>query len=282
VLALLALLFLLPLPYGTVVEGVVAAPPGAEVHAGAEGRLDTLVAAQGDPMRTGAPLLHMTDPLAGMRVALLSAQLGEMQLRLQAVETSDQVQAQTVRQQVTFFGSELANARQRLAALDVASPADGAWLAQSAADLPGRELRRGELVGYVLDSAAAQVRAIVPQSEIELVRHDTAGVSVRMSSDPMHAWPAGGAVREVPMATRDLPSPVLATSGGGQIATDPSDEKHTKALEVVFEVDLPLPPAAGSFRLGERVYVRFDHGTRTLGWRLGRDIRQVFLRRFDL
>ena len=280
--ALASLLFLVPLPYGTVVQGVVAAPPGAEVHAGAEGRLDQLVAVEGQQVPQGVPLLQMTDPLAGRRVALLSAQLAEMQLRLRAVETSDQVQAQAIRQHVAFFGSELADAQSRLAALDVASPAAGIWLAQSTADLTGREFRRGELIGYVLDGAAAEVRAIVPQSEIELVRHDTVTVSLRLASDPARVWPVSGVVREVPTASRDLPSPVLATFGGGPIPVDPGDEKHTRALEVVFEVDLPLPEAAGSNRLGERVYVRFDHGTRTLGWRLARDVRQVFLRRFEL
>ena len=66
----------------------------------------------------------------------------------------------------------------------------------SPADLPGRELRRGELIGYVLDGAAAEVRVIVPQSEIELVRHDTTGVSLRLASDPARscrARCAGGA-----------------------------------------------------------------------------------------
>jgi putative peptide zinc metalloprotease protein len=282
VAALASLLFLVPLPYGTVVQGVVAAPPGAEVHAGAAGRLDRLVVSEGQPVPAGVPLLHMTDPLAGRRVVLLGTQLAEMQLRLRAVETSDQVQAQTLRQQVAYFNSELADAQQRLDALDVASPADGIWLAQDTADLPGRELRRGELIGYVLNGAAAEVRAVVPQSEIELVRHDTAAITLRLASRPGRRWPVSAVLREVPTASRDLPSPVLATVGGGPIAVDPADDKHTRALEVVFEVDLALPPGAGSNRLGERVYVRFDHGTRTLGWRLARDVRQVFLRRFDL
>ena len=280
--AVSALLFIVPLPYGTVVQGVVAAPPGAEVHAGAEGELDQLAVTEGETVPAGAPLLHMTDPLAVRRVGVISTQLAEMQLRLRAVETSDQVQAQAIRQTVDFFGKQLDDAKQRLAALDVTSTARGAWLAQSPADLPGRELKRGELVGYVLDGSAAEVRAIVPQSEIELVRHETGAISLRLASDPWQAWPVQGAVREVPMATRDLPSPALATEAGGTIAVDPADEKHTRTLEVVFEVDVTLPQSAGSHRLGERVYVRFDHGTRTLGWRLARDIRQVFLRRFDL
>ena len=63
-------------------------------------------------MPAGAPLLHMTDPMAGRRVSLLAAQLAEMQLRLRAVEKPDQVQAQAIRQQA-FFGSELADAQQR-------------------------------------------------------------------------------------------------------------------------------------------------------------------------
>jgi putative peptide zinc metalloprotease protein len=143
-------------------------------------------------------------------------------------------------------------------------------------------MRRGELIGYALDDGAATVRVIVPQSEIELVRDDTRGVDLRFASDPMDVLHVDQVTREVPTATRQLPSVALATFGGGPIAVDPSDEQHLRALEVVFQVDVKLPEGASDHRIGERVHVRFQHGGRTLAWRISRTVRQLFLRRFDL
>jgi putative peptide zinc metalloprotease protein len=149
-------------------------------------------------------------------------------------------------------------------------------------DLDGRFMRRGELIGYVLDDDAVSVRVIVPQSEIELVREDTRGVDLRFASHPMRVVHVGQVTREVPTATRELPSVALASVGGGPIAVDPSDEKHLHALEVVFQMDVALPEGTSDHRIGERVYVRFEHGDRTLAWRLSRTARQLFLRRFEL
>jgi putative peptide zinc metalloprotease protein len=138
------------------------------------------------------------------------------------------------------------------------------------------------LIGYVLDARQATIRVIVPQSEIELVRDSTRDISLRFQSDPLRAYRVGGIAREVPTATRTLPSAALSTAGGGRIIADPADDKHLRAMEVVFEMDVPVPPDVTVERLGERVSVRFGHGTRTLGWRLARSLRQTFLRRFEL
>jgi len=138
------------------------------------------------------------------------------------------------------------------------------------------------LLGYMLDDAAATVRVIVPQSEIELVRDDTRGVALRFASDPLTELRVDQVAREVPTATRQLPSVALASVGGGPIAVDPADEQHLRALEVVFQVDVKLPEGASGHRIGERVYVRFEHGGKTLAWRVSRTVRQLFLRRFDL
>jgi putative peptide zinc metalloprotease protein len=149
-------------------------------------------------------------------------------------------------------------------------------------DLDGKFLRRGELIGYVLDDNAATVRIIVPQSEIELVREDMRGIDLRFASRPMRELHVDHVTREVPTATRQLPSVALATYGGGPIAVDPSDDQQLRALEMVFQMDVKLPEGIGDHRVGERVYVRFQHGDRTLAWRIARTARQLFLRRFDL
>jgi putative peptide zinc metalloprotease protein len=276
------LLFAVKLPYGTVTQGVVWAPAGADIRAGAEGRLTQLVAVPGEFLAARDPVAHLIDPVLDARVDLLRSQLREVELRYLAAEQVDRVQAQMLRRQIAYFQSELSDMRARRQALDVAAPVAGRFLVNMPRDLDGKYLRRGELIGYVLDDAAASVRVIVPQSEIELVRDDTRGVDLRFASEPERVWHAGQISREVPTATRQLPSVALSTVGGGPIAIDPSDDQHLRALEVVFQLDVPLPEGMRDHRIGERVHVRFEHEGRTLAWRISRTARQLFLRRFDL
>ena len=213
---------------------------------------------------------------------LLTTQLREVQLRFTAAESTDRVQTQMLRQQIAYFRSQLDEMRARRRALAVSAPVAGRFLVAMPDDLDGKFLRRGELIGFVLDEDAAAVRIIVPQSEIELVREDTHGIDLRFASRPMRELHVDQVTREVPTATRQLPSVALTTVGGGPIAVDPSDEQHLRALEMVFQMDVKLPEGSGGHRIGERVYVRFRHSNRTLAWRISRTARQLFLRRFDL
>jgi putative peptide zinc metalloprotease protein len=280
--AMALLLFGIQLPYGTVTEGVVWAPAGADMRVGAEGRLERLAAAPGARLTAGQPVAVMTDPVLDAKVALLRSQLREVELRYTAAEATDRVQAQMLRKQIAYFQTQLDQARSRRDALTIAAPGDGRFLIEMPADLEGKYLKRGELIGYALDDAAVSVRVIVTQSEIELVRDDTHGVDLRFASRPMRVVHVGQVTREVPTATRQLPSVALASTGGGPIPVDPSDDKHLRALETVFQMDVKLPPGQQIYRVGERVHVRFEHGGRTLAWRISRSVRQMFLRRFDL
>lgn len=277
-----ALLFLLPLPYGTVVQGIVWAPPEAELRAGAEGTVLAMDAAPGALVSRGDKLVVMGDPLLEARVGVLEAQLSEIRLRQFAAQSTDQVQAQMYGQQAAYFTSEVAEARRRRAELTVRSPTAGALLLGFPQDLPGKYLRRGELIGHVVDGTAASIRVVVPQSDIDLVRQGTRAVDIRFASDPLTVYHSPPITREVPTATRELPSAALSVTGGGAISTEPSDDKHIRAVELLFQVDLALPQGLSADRLGERVYVRLDHGTRTIGWYAARKLRQVFLRRFSL
>jgi putative peptide zinc metalloprotease protein len=84
----------------------------------------------------------------------------------------------------------------------------------------------------------------------------------------------------VPAASDRLPSAVLGTAGGGQIAINAQDEKGTQTVHSVFHIELDVArPVA---QIGGRTYVRFSHGFEPLGVQWFRRIRQLFLRRFDV
>ena len=85
--------------------------------------------------------------------------------------------------------------------------------------------------------------------------------------------------RQVPQATTRVPNPALSTQAGGVVAMDPRESQTPTALQGWFEIELELP-ATRTYTVGERVYVRFEHGWEPVGFRLYRSVRQLFMKRF--
>ena len=162
------------------------------------------------------------------------------------------------------------------------SSRSGVLIVPQRQDLPGRFVRKGETVAYVVDPTDhLTVRAAVSQDNIGLLRDRIRKVDVLLAE-----W--GGAAyeaelkRAVPGGTRQLPTAALGTSGGGEFAVDPRDPSGRETLERVFEFELALPPGAPAEYLGNRVWVRFDHGWEPLGLQLYRALRQLLLRQFSV
>ena len=150
----------------------------------------------------------------------------------------------------------------------------------AAADLPGRYVRQGELVAYVIPEGNPRARVVVPQGSADLVRAKTERVTVKLAERLGETY-AARIVREVPHAVDRVPSMALSPAGGGEIALDPSaGGPAPKTLQTHFEFDVELG-SARPLGAGGRVYVRFEHERETLGeqgWRLA---RQLFLKRFS-
>ena len=138
---------------------------------------------------------------------------------------------------------------------------------------------KGQVVAFVVSPAFATVRVLVSQDDVDLVRSRTRRVEAKLAGRLGETLEAE-LRREVPAASARLPNPALATQGGGLVATDPrQSEGGPMALARWFEFELELP-GKPSRALGERVYVRFEHGWEPLAWRIGRSVRQLFMKRF--
>ncbi len=88
--------------------------------------------------------------------------------------------------------------------------------------------------------------------------------------------------REVPAATDELPSLILAQQGGGEIAIDPRESERARAFQKFFVLDIDFPTDMGTVTVNGRVYVRFDHGYEPLANQWYRGLRQLFLARFNV
>jgi putative peptide zinc metalloprotease protein len=277
--AVLAILFLLPLPYSTVAEGVVIVPDQAEVRAKTEGFITQVLATPGKAVALSQPLVALEDPTLDAQVAVIEAQLDETQQRLEGVRQVDRVQAEMFQDQVDHLTDKLAEFRSRQRDLTVLAQQAGRFVMADAQDRLGRYVKRGELIGYVIADGDLVVRTVASQSDVDLIHRRTTSVEARMVEDLGRPIPAR-ILREVPAAQQDVPSLALTTKGGGTIALDPSKTQRPQALFSLFQLDIQLLDPVRMAGQGSRVYVRFFHGDEPVAFRILRGIRQFFLGQF--
>jgi putative peptide zinc metalloprotease protein len=276
-----ALVALVPVPLSTRAEGVVWIPERSYVRAKTDGFVDRVVAQPGTQVKRGESLIECSDPLLPAEIKVLKSRLRELKTIFDTERIADRVKAEITREEIEQVTAELNRALERAEELTIASPLSGKFLVPMAQDLPGRFVRRGELLAYVVDRSTISARVVVSQADVDFVRQRTLGVKVRLPEIVSEILPAA-LKREVPAATDQLPSRTLSQEGGGEIAIDPRDMMGTKAFKKIFLFDLEMPAQARVYNVGGRVYVRFDHGREPLVYRWYRGARQLFLRRFNV
>ncbi|UHC18633.1 biotin/lipoyl-binding protein [Methylobacterium currus] len=276
---LVAVVFAVPLPYATTAQGVVWVPDRSELRARTDGILAEFLTEPGRQARQGDTLARLDDPALDARVALLEAQLGELRMRYDAARLGDRVQAGILEEQIGSAEQTLAAFRTRAADRVLRAERDGRLVVPAAADLPGRYFRRGDRIGFVLRADDPVVRVVVPQADVDLVRSRPGPVAARFADSP-HLRHAATILREVPGAQSEVPSLALTPQGGGVIAVDSTTGDKPRALQSIFVFDVQVAGGIPLDVIGERVHVRFDHGSEAIGWRLLRGLRQLFLSQF--
>lgn len=270
-----------PVPFRTRAEGVVWIPDEAIVRAGADGFVRQVVGIPGSHVSRGDVLVVCHDAVLTTQQAVLEAQLREIEARIREQIPDNIVKAKMLEEEKRYIEEKLARTKEQVQDLVITAKVDGTLVLPRAEDLPGRFVHRGDVLAHVVDLNTLTVRTIVDQADIDLIRHSTSAVQVRLAE--RLASPIDGAVKRlVPAASDELPSPALGSEGGGQVPMDPKDPKGQKAIRKVFQVDLQLPLELGIVNVGGRVYVRFDHGREPLLTQWYRQGRQLFLSRFNV
>ncbi|MEM7168101.1 MAG: hypothetical protein AAF581_21810 [Planctomycetota bacterium] len=274
--AAVAAICFLPAPLRSQAEGVVWVPPESVVRAGADGFVARWLAQPGTEVLAGDPILLLSNQELIHRLQLLEAELAELQARRDSVRLSDRVESALLEEEAAQLAEKIAVERARATDLTVRSGGSGTLTATSPNDLLGRFVRKGDQIAHVLQPLGRSVRVVVPQSSVDLVRHEAHAVHVRHIEN-LGATVEAAIEREVPGGSWELPSSVLGSEGGGQTPTDPTDAAGTRALATIFQFDLRLLDSQESQRVDGRVLVRFHHGWEPLAKRWYRGIKRLFL-----
>ncbi|MEI6158527.1 MAG: hypothetical protein WCP77_01735, partial [Roseococcus sp.] len=170
-LALALLLFLLPMPNRLVVQGFVTMPEESILRAQVGAMMAELAEPDGAMVTRGQPIGQLVEPAVLAKVDRLLARNAELEARFTHELTNDRVRAANAADALAHAVRELADARRDQAALVLRSPAAGQLVFSiPTGDLTGRFLGKGEQLGMIYRPEDAIIRALIPMSEIDLVR----------------------------------------------------------------------------------------------------------------
>jgi putative peptide zinc metalloprotease protein len=279
VLAVLALLFLVPAPYSTRAQGLVWVEDKAIVRAGDAGFMQTVVSPPGSHVDEGQVLVKFDNPETTARVPVLAAELVQAEQGAQAVfDNPGQTLIQT--SNVQFLQKQLATARERDAGLTVRSTVGGAFLLPDADDIVGKYFHRGERIGFVADPKHMLVVLLLPEDTIDAVRNRHSRVFLRFVTERGRQV-EGRILRITPASDDTLPSAVMSAEGGGPFAPDPRAHDPLQAYQRFYRVDVAVPEV-GAHPVEERVYGLFRHDWEPVGYRWSRSLRQLLLGRLNI
>ena len=274
-------LFWIPAPLYTTTEGVVWLPESANVRAGADGFVRRVLVEPGRFVSLGEALIESEEPTQDAELEYLRASVAELESRLASERFTDRAKFEITTIELNNARSELTTKTKRAERLIARSGGEGTFAVIRPQDLPGRFVREGQQIGYVLPPGSRIVRATITQDDIDLVRDRLRGTTIKLTERLDESLPAR-IIRAVPAGRDELPSKALGGTGGGALPVDPRDQQGTKTLQRVFQVDIELPlNVASAAAFGSRAYVRFDYHWEPIGQQIWRRVRQLVLSRLQ-
>jgi putative peptide zinc metalloprotease protein len=256
-------------------------PEEAQLRAEVDGFAGPLLLDLPSTVEKDTAVIEIRNPLLNTKVEVLFAKLKELNTKFRAEWGNDRIKAENIKEEMLMVAAELKHAKHKQKAMQISSNKAGKLLIPGAEDLTGRFVHKGEIIGYVIDDTLPTVRVAVGQSNIGQIQKQLKGVEIRLVNQPDQIIPAT-IIRQAPEATNHLPNAALATINGGTIPINPDFKEQLKTLEKVFLIDMEFTPVTPMPEIGQRVFVRFDHGTEPLGQQWYRSMRQLFLRQFNV
>jgi putative peptide zinc metalloprotease protein len=272
------LLALVPMPFSSVVQGVVWPEEEALMRAGSEGFVARVLVRNGAAVQPGQALLQLASPTLEAERQALAARAQALSAERYQTLHADPGRAASLEREIFVLEVEQARLQERLDNLTLRAQVAGRAALTNEADLQGRYLKQGALVGHVVQDEPSKVRVALGQEQAGLLQA-AAPIQVRLAEIGQPAWPAT-LERDTRAAVHRLPSAALGDTAGGHIATDPKDPQGLTATQAVVLADVRLPVNVGE-RMGARAWVRFDHGHAPLVVQAARGFQQVFLRHFN-
>lgn len=273
---------ILPAPDRVRIEGVVEAPRYRQLYTDAAGRIVERVAAPGNRVEAGQPLLRLENPDLLLEIEAVKAQLAQLQAQELRAVTQAVADLSPLHQQRVAIEQNLAQLEQQRDALTVTAPINGIWSTPEFEATLGRWVTRGGQLGSIVEGGDWRFVAVLPQVGTHLFEDHIQQAEIRLTGQEGDNILARN-TRVVPHENGILPSRALGMAGGGEIAVDPADPHGLTAAEPFFRVQAELPDLSGAAPLpahGRLGVMRLTLSSRPLLIQWERGLRQFLQRRF--
>lgn len=259
----LVVLAALPLPQQAVLPGVVWADEQAALRTPTAGFVETVWARDGQAVAAGQPVLRLANPGLQARRAAVAARLEQAQHARYGGWALDegapaQPAAAQAEEDLARLSQELRQLDDELDGLVIRARRAGRLVLPRGADLPGRHLPRGHLLGQVLDAnAPTTLRVALPQSQAVVVRQALAeALAEAPAEERRHPAPATPGTRQTGAAPQGRPTPAATPAAApdatwsprlsARVADEPATPRRAALLADAAGAtpDLPSPALA--------------------------------------
>lgn len=275
VIAVIAGITFIPMPYGAVTQAVVSLPDKAQVRAETDGMVLEIKVKDGETVVLGQVIAILEAPELIANQASAQSRLVALRIQQYKAMESDRLQTIKLTNALSLAEAEVTRLNAQVSQLEVRSQIAGTLVMSKQNDLIGTFLKKGQLLSYVLGPGELIVRAAVSNNNAPTIRELARSAEIRLEEQPVQTI-TGQLRRDVPAATFQLPNAALANRNGGDIITDPSDPENLRTLEPVFWFDVALPSSLVQ-RVGGRAWVRFDFGKEPLASQWAHSLNQLFM-----
>ena len=142
--ATFVVLYLLPMPFSTMAQGVVWLPEQARVRAQTGGFVTQVHAHDGQSVKPGDPLVSLSDPDLVAHSATVQARLSALDIEYNQMLDVNAGRAKSIGEDAAATREELKDVQRRIEALNVVSQVEGTLVMPRDQDLPGSYVWRGE------------------------------------------------------------------------------------------------------------------------------------------
>lgn len=273
------LILSIPMPVYTYLNGVVLNNNGSQVTAKTSGFILKPNFNINQNIEKGQLLFELEDLELLSKKEGLEARLKELKIHFIFEQRKSRVNAEIIKNDVNLIKKELSLLNGEIADLKVYSPNAGKFVFQDSKDPEGRFIKKGDIIGYIVNKDDLILKVAIDQSRIGLLEtYDTTASFIL--AQQLNTEYNSQIIRKTPQSTLNLPSSVLSTYGGGNLVFNPNDETGKHLIQAVFLIDLSIPQNADIKTIGGRAYVRLNHGYLSLSNQVSLYLNQLFLRHF--
>ncbi|MCX6874885.1 MAG: hypothetical protein NTW21_13915 [Verrucomicrobia bacterium] len=255
---IIAALWCVPAPRAFRAPGVVESSAPIEIHTGAAGLLERVVAPPGSAVSAGDVLVVCGNPELEWKKRELQASREGALAEWRRAEVEGEVEVAPFVAALAAVDRDLAILTTKEERLTVRAPLAGRWEAPKIHQLQGRWMAQGEQIGRVLGSGGLVFRAVVAEGDAShFFAMPGAMAQVRLRGHADQVMPVLG-WHLVPAYRNELPSAALGWEAGGEVEAKADQQGHLRASQPFFEVRAELRDAdPAEFIQGRSGVIRF-------------------------